>query len=62
MSLRFVRLTRPAIRKLQAGERITEQGISAERLEDGDIRYSVNIMVDAEAGGRRPGPAWQTSI
>ncbi len=48
MSLRFTRLTRPAIRKLQAGQRITEHGITAEGLPDGDVRYSVNIMVDGE--------------
>ena len=48
MSLRFVRLTRPEIRKLQAGERITEHSITAEGLPDGDIRYSINIMVDGQ--------------
>jgi len=48
MPLRFARLTRPAIRKLQAGERITEHGISAEGLPDGDVRYSINVMVDGE--------------
>ncbi len=46
MALRFTRLTRPAIRKLQTGKRITEHGITAERLKDWDVRYSVNIMVD----------------
>jgi integrase len=46
MSLRFSRLDRPAIRKLQPGEKITEHGITAERLADGDLRYSVNVMVD----------------
>ncbi len=39
MPLRFTHLTRPAIRKLQAGERITEHGITAEGLKDGDVRY-----------------------
>ncbi len=48
MTLRFTRLTRPAVRKLQAGERITEHGITAEGLKDGDVRYSVNVMVDGE--------------
>ncbi len=48
MTLRFTHLTRPAVRKLQVGERITEHGISAEGLADGDVRYSVNIMVDGE--------------
>jgi integrase len=28
------------------GEKITEHGITAERLADGDLRYSVNVMVD----------------
>ena len=48
MPLRFTHLTRPAIRKLQTGERITEHGITAERLKDGDVRYSVNIMANGE--------------
>jgi integrase len=48
MSLRFSRLHRLAIRKLQPGEKITERGIVVERLADGDLRYSVNIMVDGE--------------
>ena len=48
MSLRFARLTRPKIRHLRPGERITEHGITAERLRDGDVRYSVNIMVDGQ--------------
>lgn len=46
MSLRFSRLDRPTARKLRTGEKITEHGITAERLVDGDIRYTVNIMVD----------------
>ncbi len=45
---RFDCLTRPAIRKLKAGERITEHGIKAECIKGGDIRYSVNIMVDGQ--------------
>ena len=48
MPLRFASLTRPAIRKLQAGERITEHGITAEGLVDGDVRYSINVMVDGQ--------------
>ncbi len=48
MPLRFAHLTRPAIRKLQSGERITESGITAEGLPDGDVRYSVNVMVDGQ--------------
>ena len=49
MALRFSRLTRPNIRALKPGEKITEHGVTAEREPDGDIRYSVNIMVE----GRR---------
>ena len=46
MALRFSRLDRPAIRRLRPGERITEHGIIAEQLANGDLRYSVNVMVD----------------
>ena len=48
MPLRFTHLDRPSIRRLQPGEKITEHGITAERLKDGDVRYSVNVMVDGE--------------
>ena len=48
MHSRFHRLNRPLIRQLKPGEQITEHGITAKRLLDGDIRYSVNIMVDGE--------------
>src|SRR5262252_4340420 len=48
MALRFSRLDRAAIRRLAAGQQITEHGITAERLADGDIRYSVNVMVDGQ--------------
>lgn len=46
MSIRFSRLGRLAARKLRIGEKITEHGITAERLVDGDIRYIVNVMID----------------
>lgn len=46
MALKFQRLTRPAIRTLQPGKRLHEHGITAERQANGDVRYSVNIMVD----------------
>ncbi len=49
MSLRFVRLDRPAVRRLKPGEKIIEHGITVERLRNGDVRYTVAIMVD----GRR---------
>jgi integrase len=48
MSLRFSKLDRPAIRRLPAGQQITEHGITVERLTNGDTRYSVNIMVDGQ--------------
>lgn len=48
MALRFNRLTRPAIRALSPGEKLIEHGVTAERLQNGDIRYSVNIMVDGQ--------------
>ena len=48
MPLRFARWTRPAIRKLHLGQRITEHGITAERQCDGDVRYLVNVMVDGQ--------------
>ncbi|HMU20667.1 MAG TPA: site-specific integrase [Sphingorhabdus sp.] len=49
MALKFIKLTRPAVRNLEIGKRIAEHGIVAERTNAGDIRYSVNIMSD----GRR---------
>jgi len=48
MSLRFVRLTRPAVRALAIGERIAEHGILAERLKSGDVRYSVDVLCDGQ--------------
>jgi integrase len=48
MALRFTRLTRPSIRGLRSGQRLTEHGITAERQRNGDCRYSVNIMVDGQ--------------
>lgn len=48
MALKFNKLTRPAIRDLGRGERINEHGISAERMANGDVRYSINVMVDSQ--------------
>ncbi len=48
MALRFTRLTRPNIRALAIGKRLTEHGVTAERLKDGDVRYSINVMVDRQ--------------
>jgi hypothetical protein len=58
MALSFTKLDRGSIRRLglkepaegkrliEAGARLSEHGITIERLADGDLRYSVNIMVD----------------
>jgi integrase len=48
MALKFTRLTRPDIRRLKKGEKVTEHGITAERMAGDDVRYSVNIMVDGQ--------------
>ena len=48
MSLRFARLTRPAVRALASGDRIAEHGIVAERLKSGDVRYSVDVLCDGQ--------------
>lgn len=48
MALKFQQLTRTAIKDLTTGQRINEHGISVERTKTGDIRYSVNIMVDGQ--------------
>ena len=46
MAQRFSILTRTQIRKLKPGEKLAEHGITTERLSDGDLRFSINIMVD----------------
>ena len=48
MTLRFSKLDRPAIRALKPGKAITEHSITAERLAEGDVRYTVNVMVDGK--------------
>ena len=48
MSQKFQKITRPAIAKLDIGKSITEHGITAERIKSGDIRYSINVMVDGQ--------------
>jgi integrase len=48
MAIRFSKLTRPAIRALQADCAITEHGITYRRDASGDGVYSVNIMVDRQ--------------
>ena len=57
MALRFANLDRPSIRRLKPGERITEHGITAESLRDGDLRFSVNVMVDGKRIHRVVGKA-----
>lgn len=48
MAIRYARLTRPLVRKMEPGESITEAGITVEKIEDGDVRFSVNIMCDGQ--------------
>jgi integrase-like protein len=48
MARKFAKLTAPAIKKLQPGQRLTEHGITFERVTDGDGVFSVNIMVDGQ--------------
>ena len=50
MARMFQKLTRRAVRTLKPREKITEAGITAERLADGDVRYSVDVVVS----GQRP--------
>ena len=42
------KLDRPTIRALKPGEKVSAEGIIAERMANGDTRYSVNIMVDGQ--------------
>lgn len=42
------KLSRVALRKLAPGEKVTDRGITFERLKGGDGVYSVNIMVDRQ--------------
>jgi hypothetical protein len=46
--MKFVTLTRQELRKLEAGQKLQEHGITFERLSNGDGKYSVNIMVDGQ--------------
>ncbi|WP_417592516.1 tyrosine-type recombinase/integrase [Parasphingorhabdus sp.] len=48
MALKFAKLTRPAIRSLEKGQSLTEHGITALCQASGDLRYSINIMVDGQ--------------
>lgn len=46
--MRFAKLTRPALKALPAGSALTECGITGYKRANGDIRYSINIMVDGQ--------------
>ena len=48
MAQKFKKITREGVRKLAIGERTTEHGIVVERTSRGDLRYSVNVMVDGQ--------------
>jgi integrase len=44
---KFKKLTRSEIDGLKPGGKLAEHGITVECLSNGDVRYSINIMVDA---------------
>ncbi|MDR2364694.1 MAG: site-specific integrase [Zoogloeaceae bacterium] len=48
MSKAFTKLTRPNMRKLASGGKLSERGITYERQPDGDGIFTVNIMVDGQ--------------
>ena len=48
MSKTFIKLTRPAMRKLAVGDKLNEHGISFVRHANNDGIFSVNIMVDGQ--------------
>lgn len=48
MAKAFDKLTRPVMRKLAQGDKVTEHGIAFERLANGDGVFTVNIMVDGQ--------------
>lgn len=48
MAKTFTKLTRPSIRKLIPGNKLSEHGITFERQTNGDGVYTVNIMVDGQ--------------
>jgi integrase len=48
VAVKFAKLTRPAVRALTPGGKIAEHGIIAECRANGDVRYSVNVMVDRQ--------------
>ena len=48
MARAFHKLTRSTLRSLRPGKKLTEHGITFERLPNGDGVFSVNIMVDGQ--------------
>jgi integrase len=48
MAKAFLKLTRPAMRKLPPGKKIMEHGITFERLVNQDGVFTVNVMVDGQ--------------
>ena len=60
MARTFQKLTRPAMRKLAAGEKINEHGIAFERQPNGDGLFTVNVMVDGQRIGAAPTSQWRT--
>src|SRR5438046_2425053 len=48
MTKKFSRMTSLALRQLKVGEKITEQGITFDRLGNSDGRFTINIMVDGQ--------------
>lgn len=48
MAKTYLKLTRPAMRRLPVGGKIHEHGITYERLRNGDSVLTVNVMVDGE--------------
>lgn len=48
MAIAFKKLTRPEMRLLPRGNKISEHGITFERLTSGDGLFTVNVMVDGQ--------------
>lgn len=48
MAKTFNKLTRPLMRKLAAGEKLNEHGVTFERQANGDGVFTVNVMVDGQ--------------
>lgn len=46
--MKFTKLTRPNIKSLPRGSSISEGGIHVLKMENDDVRYSVNVMVDGQ--------------